>query len=32
MRKLNLEIVNVLTYDEYGRCKNGRTTSERSTF
>jgi hypothetical protein len=32
MHKLNLEIVNVLPYDEYGRCKESRPDSEKSSF
>jgi hypothetical protein len=29
MRKLKLKIVNVLPYDEYGRCKDSRADGEK---
>jgi len=32
MRKLNLEIVNALPYDEYGRCKNSGPASEKGSL
>jgi hypothetical protein len=32
MRKLKLKIVNVLPYDEYGRCTDSRSDSQKSSF
>ena len=32
MRKLKLKIVNVLPYDEYGRCKDARSDGEKRSF
>jgi hypothetical protein len=32
MRKLKLKIVNVLPYDEYGRCKDSRSDGEKRSF
>ena len=32
MRKLKLKIVNVLPYDEYGRCTDSRSASQKSSF
>ena len=32
MRKLNLEIVNTLPYDDYGRCKRSGPASQKSSL